>query len=125
MDASLWKTFFDNNDADKPYDRNQNRKMDPDIKLILDSKIDEILHTANYGGFGEASIPNPGGKSFKSPMTKKNKPLERRMSAKLDEGKVEKADKEVDGRRSFFRTWVRAEKKDTDVVNKKWTWKQK
>lgn len=58
-------------------------------------------------------------------MTSDDRPMKRRMSMDLDQQGGGNLSKESGGKRSFFRTWVRAERVETEVVKPNWKWDQK
>ncbi|WP_156027080.1 DUF4157 domain-containing protein [Sporocytophaga myxococcoides] len=121
-----WFKFFEKiSNGGKRYDRNMMREADPGKKILTDADIDLLVHKGDHDGFGVVSIPKAGGKSN---MTSDDRPLQRRMSMLLDQKDNDLSlDKESDGKRSFLRTWVRAEKAetvDTDIVKDRWDWEE-
>ncbi|GAL87493.1 oxidoreductase, aldo/keto reductase family [Sporocytophaga myxococcoides] len=105
------------------YDRNELRSMDPEGRVLSDEEIEKLIHIAGHDNFGIVSIPK---NMEETKMTSNDRPLKRRMSMKLDQEKDKdhSSEKEVDGKRSFLRTWVRAEKVDNDVLKSDWKWTQ-
>lgn len=46
------------------------------------------------------------------------------MSVNLDSGLMGTTEKEVDGRRTFFSTWVGVDKRDAQLTRDDWIWTQ-
>jgi len=123
-DGLLWLDIFKHiEDGDSLYDRNQIRFEDKSQTVLKDAEINLLVHMGAHENFGEVSIP----KVDRSNMTTDDRPLNRRMSMILDSDNDFSKDKESGGRRSFFRTWVRAERVKTvekDILKPNWKWEQ-
>ncbi|TRX57649.1 DUF4157 domain-containing protein [Fulvivirga sp. M361] len=122
FDAQGWLGVFENiEDGDTRYDRNQIRAIERERTVLSNNDIDNLVHIGDHSSFGEVSIPKV---KNNGKMTADDRPLKRRMSMNLDrEGGIPEK-KESGGKRSFFRTWVRAEKVETDVTKPDWKWDQ-
>lgn len=123
-DGLHWLDIFKHiEDGDSLYDRNQIRFEDKSQAVLKDADIDLLVHMGAHENFGQVSIP----KVDRSNMTTDDRPLKRRMSMILDSDNDFSKDKESGGRRSFFRTWVRAERVKTveeDILKPNWKWDQ-
>jgi len=123
FDGPDWLAVFEHiKDGENKYDRNEIREIEPERRVLSDDDIDKVIHIGGHDGFGKVSIPGAGPRSN---MTSNDRPLKRRMSMNLDQNSGMSMKKESGGKRSFFRTWVRAEKISTDVLRPDWKWDQK
>jgi hypothetical protein len=124
---SQFRIIITDNEVKKYYSNVEFNK--PDLVKLFSNKtilsmeeIDECLHEANQSSFGKVRIANPENRN--NTHEGKLPKLERRMSQKIESGSMETMEKESGGRRSFFRTWVRAEKIETPVIKNGWRWEQ-
>lgn len=123
----VWYQIFKHiGNSNTPYNRAKLVKIDSEHVLLDDDQIKDLFHNDSYEFFGEVSIPRPKGeamygKSLCSPITAGNSYLPRRMSTLLKNNKYIPAP-ESGGRRSFFRTWVRAVTADAEVERADWGW---
>lgn len=123
FDGEDWLSVFEKiKDVNALFDRHELRAMDREQRVLNDTDIEMLLHIADHSRFGEVSIPNVKGRSN---MTADDRPMKRRMSMSLDQEEDLSLNKESGGKRSFFRTWVRAERVETQVVKPDWKWDQK
>ncbi|MCR6639611.1 MAG: DUF4157 domain-containing protein [Sporocytophaga sp.] len=123
FDGEDWLSVFEEiRDENAMFNRQELRAMDVEQRVLSDAEIEMLIHIAEHGSFGSVSIPKAGGRSN---MTSDDRPMKRRMSMDLDQQGGGNLSKESGGKRSFFRTWVRAERVETEVVKPNWKWDQK
>lgn len=123
FDGEDWLSVFEEiRNENAMFNRQELRAMDVEQRVLRDAEIEMLLHIADHSRFGEVSIPKI---KDRSNMTADDRPMKRRMSMSLDQEEELSLNKESGGKRSFFRTWVRAEKVETQVVKPDWKWDQK
>jgi len=129
--AGEWKQIFNHikDEEKEKYDRQQLLDAAQGGQVLNEEDVKILIHQGGYKNFGQASIPNPDerGNSIKREMTKNNRPLKRKMSENLQNKGGIPGTKGIGGRRSFFRTWVRAEKAENvkGYINENWKWTNK
>jgi Domain of unknown function (DUF4157) len=102
--SGVWLNVLKKTENEKvEYGRNEMLEMDPKSEIL---NMDELAELGGYQDFGKASIPKL---KEPVPVQKEGKKLKRQMSDRLLLGT---APKPVPGRRTFFRTWVRAVPKE-------------
>ncbi len=93
---------------DRTFNRGELRELDPDRCVLKDTDLDALVEIGGRDDFAVASIPRTGGpgNSIVSDVKREGtQTLRRQMSQLLLQGAAPGA---MEGRRAFFRTWVRA-----------------